>query len=169
MCRNGYYGDKVKIRSNLQIYLIFLLQLNTGLRIGDVLALKRKNLNNSTLNIQEQKTKKMQNRKINLEIYEIIDRYCCKKSIAYNEKLFTIKPRWVQKYLQKISLILKIEGVSTHSFRKTYAHFQYLNSNCNIELVRRLLNHSSISVTQRYLGITDDEVNNASSSFKIIY
>lgn len=169
LCRNGYYGKDIKIRSNFQIYIILLLQLNTGLRIGDVLALRKSNLAGGILNIKEQKTKKIQNRRINTEIYEIINSYCCRKSILKNDKLFKVKVRWVQRYLQKISFILGIDGVSTHSFRKTYAHIQYMNSNCNIELVRKLLNHSSISVTQRYLGITDDEVNKASSTFKIIY
>lgn len=92
-----------------------------------------------------------------------------KRKIKYEEKIFDVGVRWVQKYLQKIAKIIDIYGMSTHSFRKTYAHLQYINSNCNVELVRKLLNHSSISVTQRYLGITDDEVNLASSSFKIIF
>lgn len=79
--------------------------------------------------------------------------------------MFTIKVRWVQKYIQKISFILGASDISTHSFRKTYAHIQYLDSQCNIELVRKLLNHSS----ERYLGITDEEVNEASANFKIIF
>lgn len=83
--------------------------------------------------------------------------------------MFTIKVRWVQKYIQKISFILGASDISTYSFRKTYAHIQYLDSQCNIELVRKLLNHSSVSVTQRYLGITDEEVNEASANFKIIF
>lgn len=83
--------------------------------------------------------------------------------------MFTIKVRWVQKYIQKIFFILGASDISTHSFRKTYAHIQYLDSQCNIELVRKLLNHSSVSVTQRYLGITDEEVNEASANFKIIF
>lgn len=146
-----------------------LIQLNTGLRIGDVLSLKRKNIINGFLNIQEQKTSKFQKRPINYDVYTIIENYCKKNKIAYDEKLFNIGVRWVQKYLQKIAEITEIYPMSTHSFRKTYAHIQYVNSNCNVELVRRLLNHSSISVTQRYLGITDSDVNSASSSFKIIF
>lgn len=169
LCRNGYFSKNLKFRPNLQIYLIILIQLNTGLRIGDVLALKRKNINNSFLNIKEQKTNKIQSRQINYEIYSIIENYCLKKKISYEDNIFDIGVRWVQKYLQKIGVITNIYGMSTHSFRKTYAHFQYMDNNCNVELVRRLLNHSSVSVTQRYLGITDNEVNTASSSFKIIF
>jgi integrase len=169
LCRNGYFSKEIRIRPNSQIYLIVLIQLNTGLRIGDVLSLRRKNINNSFLNIKERKTNKIQNRRINSDIYNIIEDYCKKRKIKYEEKIFDVGVRWVQKYLQKIAKIIDIYGMSTHSFRKTYAHLQYINSNCNVELVRKLLNHSSISVTQRYLGINDDEVNLASSSFKIIF
>lgn len=98
-----------------------------------------------------------------------MEEYCDKKKLGHNDRMFTIKVRWVQKYIQKISFILGTSDISTHSFRKTYAHIQYLDSQCNIELVRKLLNHSSVSVTQRYLGITDEEVNEASANFKIIF
>ncbi len=169
MCRNGYLGENIKIRANHQIYLIILIQLNTGLRIGDVLSLKRKNLFNSFLDVQEQKTSKFQKRKINKEIFEIVEAYCNRKKIDLEDRLFTVGVRWVQKYLQKIGDILGVCSMSTHSFRKTYAHIQYINNDCNIELVRKLLNHSSVAVTQRYLGVTEKEVNEASSSFKIIF
>ena len=143
--------------------------MNTGLRIGDVLELKKSNFSNNFLFLKEQKTGKIQNRKVNIEIIKKIEEYCNKKSLQEDDKLFSIKVRWVQRYIQKISSILKVKGISTHSFRKTYAHLQYLNNKCNVELVRKLLNHSSVAVTQRYLGITDEEVNNASENFKIIF
>lgn len=91
-----------------------------------------------------------------------MEEYCDKKKLGHNDRMFTIKVRWVQKYIQKISFILGASDIST-------AHIQYLDSQCNIELVRKLLNHSSVSVTQRYLGITDEEVNEASANFKIIF
>lgn len=163
------YSNNIVIRPNKQIYLIFLIQLNTGLRIGDVLILKKKNFNNNFIHLKEQKTGKIQHRKINTEIINKVEEYCDKKKLGHNDRMFTIKVRWVQKYIQKISFILGASDISTHSFRKTYAHIQYLDSQCNIELVRKLLNHSSVSVTQRYLGITDEEVNEASANFKIIF
>lgn len=139
------------------------------MRVGDVLSLKKRNFNNNFLHLKEQKTGKTQHRKINKEIIKKVDEYCNRKKLGYNDRLFTIKVRWVQRYIQKISKILEMNEISTHSFRKTYAHLQYMDNKCNIELVRKLLNHSSVAVTQRYLGITDDEVNEASENFKIIF
>lgn len=166
--KNGGYRNGVRIRANPQIYLICFIQLNTGLRIGDVLNLKVRDITNGRIDIVEQKTGKRQNRKINDEVVEIIKDYCKRKNISGNDNLFTFSIRWVQKFLQKVSKCTEVENFSTHSFRKTYAHIQYINNRYNIELVRRLLNHSSVVVTQKYLGVTDNEVNSASQEFKII-
>lgn len=37
----------------------------------------------------------------------------------------------------------------------------YENNNYNIELVRVLLQHSSVSITQRYIGLQRKEIENA--------
>lgn len=139
------------------------------MRVGDVLRLKKGNFNNNFLYLKEQKTGKIQNRKINRELVQKIEEYCLVRELENEENLFDIKVRWVQRYIQIIAQILGMRDISTHSFRKTYAHLQYINNQCNIELVRKLLNHSSIAITQRYLGITDEEVNLASERFKIIF
>ena len=166
--KNGGYRNGIKVRGNQQIYLICFIQLNTGLRIGDVLNLKVKDIIGGRIDVIEQKTGKRQNRAINEEVVNIVKSYCDKKGLYENDKLFTFSIRWVQKFLQKISKCTEVDNFSTHSFRKTYAHIQYTNNRYNIELVRRLLNHSSVVVTQKYLGVTDSEVNRASQGFKII-
>jgi len=169
--KNGGNRNGVRIRANPQIYLICFIQLNTGLRIGDVLSLKVKDIISGKIDIIEQKTGKRQNRDINEEVVKVIKDYCTRKNISGisgNDNLFTFSIRWVQKFLQKVAICSDVENFSTHSFRKTYAHIQYINNRCNIELVRRLLNHSSVVVTQKYLGVTDNEVNSASQGFKII-
>lgn len=167
--KNGGSRGDIKIRGNFQIYLICLIQLNTGLRIGDVLNLRVKDIITGKLNVIEQKTGKIQNRKINEDIIEIIRVYCNRKFLSEDDNIFSFSIRWVQKFLKKVSFCAEINNFSTHSFRKTYAHMQYTNNKYNIELVRRLLNHSSVIVTQKYLGVTDSEVENASRGFKIIF
>ena len=59
------------------------------------------------------------------------------------------------------NLNLGIPGISTHSFRKFYATEIYKNSNYNIALVQQLLQHSSAAVTQRYIGIQQQEIERA--------
>ena len=57
--------------------------------------------------------------------------------------------------------ILPFRAISTHSFRKFYATEICKNSNYNIALVQQLLQHSSAAVTQRYIGIQQQEIERA--------
>ncbi len=56
---------------------------------------------------------------------------------------------------------LALEGVATHSFRKGYATNIYVNNNYNIKLVRILLQHSGVVVSQRYIGRGSKQLENA--------
>ena len=56
---------------------------------------------------------------------------------------------------------LGFEGISTHSFRKWYATEIYKNNGFDIALVQRLLQHSSATVTQRYIGIEPQRIEKA--------
>jgi len=51
---------------------------------------------------------------------------------------------------------LGYENIGTHSFRKFFATEIYLNNDYNIILVQQLLQHSSVAVTQKYIGITSE-------------
>ena len=47
--------------------------------------------------------------------------------------------------------------LGTHSMRKTRG-YHLLQSGISIELISRMLNHSSPSVTMRYIGITQENI-----------
>ena len=50
--------------------------------------------------------------------------------------------------------------IGTHSLRKTFGYQLYQN-NVSIELIQRLLNHSSPDITLAYIGITQDDMDEA--------
>lgn len=50
--------------------------------------------------------------------------------------------------------------IGTHSLRKTFGYMLY-QKNINIELIQRLLNHSSPAITLAYIGITQDDMDEA--------
>ena len=171
LLNNGFkytVEDKEKtFRPNTQIALILTLQANMGLRIGDILSLKLSSFKGNKLQIREDKTDKLQYREINPAITNIVMEYALENNIKKNDDLFSITPRAVQKQLKIICDYLELENISTHSFRKMYATNQYEANNNNIELVKELLNHSSIATTQRYIRVSQKEINKASSSYFI--
>lgn len=160
--------DKEKIfRSNNQIALALMLQANLGLRIGDVLSLKVSSFKDNKLEIREDKTDKLQYRDINPTITNLVKDYAIDNKLSKQDKLFNIGVRAVQKQLKIICNYLELENISTHSFRKMYATLQYEANNHNLELIKELLNHSSIATTQRYIRVSQEAINKASSNFII--
>ena len=82
-------------------------------------------------------------------------------NIPATAKLFPITERAVQKHLQTVCRHLGYDMIGTHSFRKFFATEIYKNNNYNIVLVQQLLQHSSTAVTQRYIGISSAEIEDA--------
>jgi integrase len=161
-------GEKRIFRPNPRIALVLQLQASLGLRVGDVLSLRLRNFKNGKLEIREDKTDKLQYRDINSNVISVIYQYAIRNSIKEDDKLFNIGVRAVQKQLKIVTDYLKLENIGTHSFRKLYAMTVYENNNNNIELVKELLNHSSIATTQRYIRVSQQTIDEASKSIDFI-
>ena len=150
----------VGFRANNRIATALVLEANLGLRIEDILNLKLKDIisdgSRYRLNIKEKKTGKKRTFTVPLPIYNYIKVYAMDNDIKENELLFPIGERAVQKYLNKVADYLRYENIGTHSFRKFFATEIYLNNNYNIVLVQQLLQHSSVAITQKYVGITSE-------------
>lgn len=58
--------------------------------------------------------------------------------------------------MQKVGELLGLNYLGTHTMRKTGAYRVYEQSNHNIGLVMKLLNHSSEAVTLNYLGLDQE-------------
>lgn len=164
-------GKQKKFRSNIQLATILQLEANTGMRIGDILNMTMASIvkdgERRRLDIVEQKTGKKRTFTIPKEVYTFLNEYAIENGIAKDQPLFNgnkgkrISERAIQKQLAIVCDYLGIEGISTHSFRKTFATNAYTDSNYNIELVRQLLQHSSTVTTQRYIGVSSKQVEDA--------
>lgn len=160
--------NKVKtFRPNKQVKLACILEANLGLRVSDILRLTPNSIKGNKLSIIEKKTNKLQYRTINPTIAQLIKDYAITNNIASDKPLITISEKAIQRQLRIISRYLQLDNISTHSFRKTYATTQY-NKYHDIELVKELLNHSSIATTQRYIKLSQEKINKASEEFLII-
>ena len=163
--RSGFAEGNKVVRQNNRIATALVIQGNLGLRIGDVLGLSLNNIvkdgDRYRLDIVEDKTYKTRTFTVPGEIYNYIKMYCLENNIKPGAKIFDISERAVQKQLKLVTEHLKLEGISTHSFRKYFATQIYIKNNYNIALVKELLQHSNISNTQRYIGIGSAEVEKA--------
>jgi integrase len=161
-------NDGTIFRINKQAALALQLQASLGLRIGDVLSLRVNNFRNGKLEIREDKTDKLQYRDINSNVYNYIKDYAIDNKLSQTDKLFNVKPRAVQKQLRIIAKYLGLSNIATHSFRKMYATIVYENNNHNLELVKELLNHTSIATTQRYIRVSQQAIDRASADMDFI-
>ena len=154
-------------RGNDRIATALVLEANLGIRIGDILNLKLSDIlldgDRYRLEIVEQKTQKKRVFTVPLVIYQYIENYCLKNNIKRNERLFSITERSVQKQLKIVCEYLGYENlnIGTHSFRKYFATSIYKDNNYDIALVQRLLQHSSATITQKYIGIEPQRIEEA--------
>ena len=158
-----YNGEK-DIKPNKEMALILTVTGNSGLRIGDCLQLKLNSFiregNDYRFNIYEEKTDKQRTTLIPGEIYELIKSYALMMNRT-DKKVFKYTVRSIQLKLREICDYLGDDyaDVSTHSFRKHAGMTVYRLSGNDIELTRKFLNHSSVNVTQKYLGVNEEEIN----------
>ncbi|MGL5575336.1 MAG: tyrosine-type recombinase/integrase [Sarcina sp.] len=158
---------KRRIESNKQIALILSIQATTGLKINEVLKLKLENIKNNSLLLINIKNETQYSKILPNNLIAKIQEYIQSQPLQHNEFLFDTTPRNVQLRLKKVVEHLKYNNISTDSFRKFYAHEAYKKSNHNLEFVRKLLNHSSVAITQRYLESSEKDINQYSSNINL--
>lgn len=152
-------------RPNERIATALVLEGNLGLRISDIIKLRPCDIvrdgDRYRLEIVEQKTGKSRSFTVPLVIQQYIENYCLRNGIGKSEFMFPLTERAIQKHLQAVCDYLGYAGIGTHSFRKWYATEIYKNNGYDITLVQRLLQHSSAAVTQRYIGIEPQRIEEA--------
>ena len=157
---------------NYKMSLLIALGCFTGLRISDILALRWEQiLSTEEFTIIEKKTGKKRVLRLNpqlqqhiRECYEQIRPIGVKAPILVSQKgtVFTIQRINVILKEIKRKYRLKVKNFSCHSLRKTFGRQVYnMNSeNSELALVKlmELFNHSSVTITKRYLGLRQEEI-----------
>ena len=159
--REGFCG----FRPNERIATALVLEGNLGLRISDIIKLRLCDIvrdgDRYRLEIVERKTGKRRVFTVPLVIQQYVENYCLRNGIERNALMFPITERAIQKQLALVCDYVGVDGISTHSFRKWYATEIYKANGFDIALVQRLLQHSSAAVTQRYIGIEPQRIEQA--------
>jgi integrase len=157
---------------NYKMSLLISFGAFWGLRISDILSLKWEQVYNlDEFTLVERKTKKARDIKINSQLKRHIAE-CYQNLIpcTLDEFIFTSQKGTVFS-IQRINVILKdmkirynlkIKNFSSHSLRKCFGREIFNRSGENAELaivkLSQLFNHSSTSITRRYLGISQKEL-----------
>ena len=155
-----------------KISLLVAIGCFWGLRISDILLLRwNQILNIDEFTIVEKKTGKSRAIRINQQLKRhIADCYKEINPIGISSPILTSQKGTIYS-IQRINIILKeikskyklsVKNFSCHSLRKTFGRQVYNNNSENAELalvkLMDLFNHSSISITKRYLGLKQEEL-----------
>jgi len=164
---------KKLLSSNTRNLLLFTLGINNGLRCGDILQIKVgdvRNLKvNDTLTIREQKTGKQNVLMINKSVHKVLHQYLKENTdLQDDDYLFQSKKgnnqpltvSTVNTLVKSWCKSINLKGqYGTHSLRKTFGYIQRVKYGISWEVLCKRFNHSNPSITMRYLGIEDKEVN----------
>lgn len=152
--------------------LYFVVAFSTALRVSDLIKLKWKDvLGKDCVVVTEQKTGKTRKIKINssvmgriTEIYLSLGNPNLERYLFKDSSASSISPQAINRRLKAIRdhYGLSITNFSTHTFRKTFGRYVYERKGKTEEallLLCAIFNHSNPSVTKRYIGLRDDEIN----------
>ena len=157
--------DKIKSELAGRDLLLFVIGINSSLRISDLLALKVGDISGDYIEISEGKTGKTKRVKINRAIRE-----ACSQLIPSD----ALDSDWLFPSRKGDAPISRVQAwrilnaaasragldhirIGTHSLRKTSAYHAY-KAGVELPLLMRVLNHSSQAETLRYIGIESDQV-----------
>ena len=163
---------KILRASSLRNELLFVLGINTGLRISDILALKVADVSTirgvvDRLELLEKKTKKKREIALSKKTCRLIESYlekerpaaCCDEPVFRSQKGGkAISRQHAYAILNNAARSVGItERIGTHSLRKTFGYFAY-KQGIDLAMIQKLLNHSSQTETLRYIGITQEQM-----------
>ena len=162
-------------RPNPRNYALVVLGLNTALRISDILNLTydmvyHKGEVRTHIVVKERKTGKSNHILLNQEIRKALKSYHSYLISSSSHRVGNIylfpsprnKDRHLSRYqayriIQAITQAVPIEGhISCHSLRKTFGYHAW-KQGADPVVIMLIYNHSSFSITKRYLCIEQDD------------
>lgn len=163
---------KVLKANSLRDYCMFTLGINSGLRISDLLRLTISDVMdgkklNDRITIREKKTGKTKDFPLGKSSRKALMEYLVSWQHKPDDSLFPSRkghgPLTRQQCYNVINSAAKAIGIKeqigTHTMRKTFGYHAF-KQGVDITVIQKLLNHSAPSVTLRYLGIQQDELDN---------
>ena len=179
LIRTGRYRDN----------MLFIVGINLGLRVSDLVGLRFADLINpdftfkTTFPVLEKKTRNTRKVKrnryltINEAVMDAVELYLQHHPSKLDDYMFRsesnrgsnknkpLDPYSVERLLKKVAAEVGLTcHVATHTLRKTFGYHQMAMSNNDsrkLLLLQKIFGHSSVAQTLEYIGITDDEIQDA--------
>lgn len=175
--------DSKKIKDILEVYdvdskghLLLLFGLYTGLRISDILRTQVKQIENDNWTGYEKKTGKRKQIKLNHKLLANLKWWIVINGLEGEDYIFfsdknKSKPfsrTRADYYIRNAGEMIGLDRLSAHSLRKTFGYHAYKNGT-PIPLLMRIFNHSSQSVTLRYIGIEQQDIDKVYTDISFDY
>ena len=158
---------------------LFELGIKTGLRISDILNLKWSSVFSQAgdepifrevISIEEKKTRKAKQFHLSDNVRKVILEFWFSNQLNYEDYIFLSDSnnvanthqawsrQYVWQFLNDYAFRVGIRNkIGTHTLRKTFGYHAFKNG-VDLSLLMRIFNHSSQAVTLRYIGITQDQI-----------
>lgn len=152
--------------------LLFTMGINNGLRAGDLLMVRVKDVKSlkpgEFITIREKKTGKQNILMVNKAIHKALRSYLEKVRPGNDDYLFSSRKTREPLTIQAVNALinkwtrainLNHGNYGAHTLRKTFGFMQRTRYGVGFEVLAKRFNHSSPTTTMRYLGLMSDEVN----------
>ncbi|MCX81760.1 site-specific integrase [Listeria monocytogenes] len=145
-------------------YILFFLGISVGIRISDLLTLKKKDVKNGEFKLKEKKTNKLKQ--------TVIPTNCMKAVRLYidqldDEDFLFVSRKGINKPISRVQAWriikdletrFKLPSLGTHTLRKTFGYHFYKQFN-DVVTLQKIFNHKEPKETLIYIGIQQDEIN----------
>ena len=164
-------GEEIR-KSGEKYYIMYNIGIYTGMRVSDIVSLKKKNISSiRTIKLREQKTNKSNEYIINKPLWDILKKYI--ENMDDDDYLIPSREGIGQhigrvrayQVIKNAANKVGINGLGTHSLRKTFGYWFYKQYK-DIATLQRIFKHSDPSITLMYIGITDEEIDDKLDDFK---
>lgn len=161
------------MKQSYRNYFLFIMGINTGLRISDLLTLRVKDVKGKThFIVKEQKTGKVRRfplYALEEEINEYIkgmddDDYLFPSRLNHGKQPLSRYRAW--NILNSAGEHVGLGEIGTHTLRKTFGYHFYQRTK-DLALLQQLFNHSAPSITLRYIGINQEVIDDVMRNFKL--
>ncbi|MDR3349244.1 MAG: tyrosine-type recombinase/integrase [Acidaminococcales bacterium] len=172
----GYYLEKEEPRN----YALIVLGIYTALRISDILNLRWRDVYDfntekfyECITLVEKKTGKDKCLALNSDALQVLKYYQKKANNSWDKEGFLFVSKTDGRAISRIQAYRIVKkaaaaiglpnNISCHSLRKTFGYHAW-KKHVPVAVIMDIYNHTSLSVTRRYLGVCQDDRNDVYKS-----